>query len=234
MYPFAKTTSFILLAALGLLFLGGCSNPENISLYNPNATYRPQPTITSVTPAGSAVAGMDTIIVQGTNYSSVLEENSVFFNAQPAVLLIASPTQITLKAPLVTSDSVAIRVAVIGSTLFSNMAQYRLNAGVVTFGGLLPAELSTSIATDATGNLYAAYSSSGIEAGVIKLTPAGARIGLRAGDSRCCPLDEFENGSQRISLRGKEFQSCLSFLAGRRLFSSPLGGPSNWQHDLRP
>ncbi len=175
MLPFARTTSFLFLAALGLLFLSSCTKPDDNSLYDPNAVYKPQPTITSITPAGSAVAGMDTVIVQGTNFSSVLAENSVFFNSSPAVLLSATSTQITLQAPLVPSDSIAVRVVVVGSIPFSNISMYKLKAGVSSWGSLQATETSTSVTVDATGNLLSGFALAGIEAGILKVTPAGVR-----------------------------------------------------------
>ncbi|HTP12510.1 MAG TPA: hypothetical protein VMM37_02740, partial [Bacteroidota bacterium] len=78
-------------------------------------------------------------------------------------------------APLVTMDSIGIRVAVNGAVLFSNTVLYKLKAGVASFGGLSSTELSSSVAVDASGNLYTGYSSAGIEAGVLKFTSAGVR-----------------------------------------------------------
>ena len=175
MRPFFRTRSLFLLAALGLVFLSSCTKPENNSLYDPNATFRPQPGITSISPTGGAVAGIDTVIIQGTNFSSVLMENSVFFNASPATLFAATATQLTLRAPLVPGDSIGVRVVVQGAIPFSNTAQYKLKAAVAVFGGLLANDTSTSLATDANGNLYCAYLTRAIEAGVSKITPAGVR-----------------------------------------------------------
>jgi hypothetical protein len=175
MRPFARTTSLLLLAAVGLLLLNSCSKNDAPSLYDPNASYKPAPTITSIAPTGSAFAGMDTIVIQGTNFSSVLAENSVFFNASSAALLSATPTQISIVAPLVTIDSIGVRVIVGGSLLFSNTVQYKLIAGVAPFGGLLPNDTTTSLATDVNGNLYFAYLSHAIEAGISEVTPAGVR-----------------------------------------------------------
>jgi hypothetical protein len=175
MRPFSKTATIQLLVPLGLLFLNSCSKPDNPSLFDPNDSGRPQPTITSISPAGGILAGMDTVVVQGTNFSSVVLENSVFFNAQSATLLTATPTQITLIPPIVISDSVAVRAAVNGAYLFSNTILCKVKAGVATFGGLLTTDSCASLATDTSGNLYAAYTTNRVEAGIIKYNPAGAR-----------------------------------------------------------
>ena len=175
MRTFALTTVLLVIAVLGLVLVSGCDNPKTGSLYDANATGLPQPTITSVSPSGSAFAGMDTIVINGTNFSTSLGDNSVLFNVTSAALLKTTATQITLKAPLVALDSVAIRVGVFGSALFSNTYQYKLLAGMAKFGSFISGEAATSLAVDATGNLYSGYSSSGIEAGIAKFTPAGTR-----------------------------------------------------------
>jgi hypothetical protein len=164
-----------LLAVLSLFALGSCTEPDSMGLYDPNEPQAPSPTITSISPAGTAFAGMDTIIIQGTSFSSAMEKNIVYFNAQPAALLSVSPTQITLKAPLVTMDSIGVRVAVMGAVSFSNTYRYRLHAGVAALPGLVTGELTNSLATDAAGSLYASCSTAGIDAGILKFTAAGAR-----------------------------------------------------------
>ena len=87
MRTFARTTAFLSFVALVILFVSGCENPKTGSLFDPNTVYRAQPNIASVSPAGSAFAGMDTIIITGANFSTVLAENSVLFNTTPAALL---------------------------------------------------------------------------------------------------------------------------------------------------
>lgn len=175
MRTFAQTTLLLVILVLGLVLVGGCENPKTGSLYDATATGMPQPTITSVSPAGSAFAGMDTIVITGTNFSTTLGDNSVLFNITPAALLRVTATQITLKAPLVALDSVAIRVSVFGSSLFSNTYQYKLLAGMAKFGSFIAGEAATSLTVDATGNLFSGFSSNGIEAGVVKFTAAGTR-----------------------------------------------------------
>jgi hypothetical protein len=175
MRTFARTTLLLVILVLTLVMVSGCENPKTGSLYDANATDLPQPTITNVAPAGSAFAGMDTIVISGTNFASTLAENTVLFNVTSSALLKATPTQITLKAPLVALDSVAIRVSVFGSSMFSNTYRYKLLAGMAKFGTFIATETSTSLAVDATGNLYSGFSSNGLEAGVAKFTPAGVR-----------------------------------------------------------
>jgi hypothetical protein len=175
MRNFARTTAFVTFVALVVFFASGCDNPKTGSLLDANATPKPQPLISSISPSGAAYAGIDTIVITGTNYSSVLAENYVYFNTAAASLLKATTTQITILAPLVTMDSIAIRVAVLGSGLFSNTVLYKLKPALIPFGDLSAGETVGSITLDATGNLYSGYSKNGAESGILKFTGAGVR-----------------------------------------------------------
>jgi len=175
MRTFLQTTVLLTIVVVMVAMMSGCDNPKNGSLYDPTAVEQPQPTIASVTPAGSAFAGMDTIVITGSNFSTSIGDDNVLFNTTSAALLKATATQITLKAPLVALDSVAIRINVSGAPLFSNTYQYKLLAGIAKFGSLGSSEAATAVTVDATGNLYSGYSSAGTESGILKLTPAAVR-----------------------------------------------------------
>ncbi len=181
MRTFARMIVILALAAVSIILISGCENSKTGSLYDPNTPTKPQPTIASVNPAGSAYAGMDTILINGANFSTTLSENTVYFNTASASLLKATAAQITLLAPLVTLDSIAIRVSVVGADLFSNTYQYKLLPGLIPFGALITGEAATSVTTDASGNVYAGYSAAGTESGIAKLTPAGVRTNYAPG-----------------------------------------------------
>ena len=169
MRTLAKRMLSLAVVTIGLVLWSGCPNPKNGSVYDPNMTTRPQPTITGIAPAGSAYAGMDTLVITGTNFSSTLSDNTVLFNISPAAVLTASTTQIKLLAPLVTGDSIGVRIEVFGASLFSNTLQYKLKAGIAVFGSLTAGvELATSLFSDNAGNVYTGFSSSSTEAGILK------------------------------------------------------------------
>ncbi len=174
MYPTLRASSFFIILVVIIPFIG-CSEDENISLYHPTTTTFPNPTISSVTPIGSAVAGVDTVVIQGTGFSSILTDNEVFFNAQSAVVIQATGTEIKIIAPLLVSDSVTIRVAVHGSYEFSNKVGYSLKPAVAIFGDLQSIELSKTVTTDSSGNLYTGFSVNSLEAGILKFDPLGTR-----------------------------------------------------------
>jgi hypothetical protein len=213
MLPSVRKTSF-LVAALGLLFLSGCTKPADNSVYDPNVSYKSSPAITSISPAGGAMAGMDTLVVQGTNFSSVLAENSVYFNAAPATLLSATATQIALVAPLVAIDSIGVRVAVSGSLQFSNTAQYKLFAGVLPWGSLLATETSTSVATDAAGNLFSGFALSAVEGGIFKCTPTGVRSTYAPATSGVLFWTSLKMGPGGYLYAARNFRAVYRFAPG--------------------
>lgn len=170
-----------LVVLFGSFFCAGCDEPEVNSFFQTGTQDRPAPTIASVSPPGLALAGMDSVIVQGTNFSSEATENFLFFDEKKATLLGASGTQLTAIAPLALGDSVVVRVAVLGAIAFSNSQTYSLQAGVTSFGDLLPAtsvapaELASAMATDTAGNLYVAYTYGPSDAGILRFTPDTVR-----------------------------------------------------------
>jgi len=170
-----RTTALIALAALAFLLFSGCENPETGSLYDPNYTSpRPQPTIASLAPT-SGLAGVTTITIAGTNFSSVKTENTVYFDAKQAEVLTAGPTQLTVKAPNLVKDSIKIRVSVFGALLFSNTALCKLDAAVAEFGEFGGTDEAWGTTTDASGNLYVSLVTNGAGVGIKKFTDAGVK-----------------------------------------------------------
>jgi len=174
-----KVLRFCLFALAGLAVLssGGCLvNDETGTVYDPNAVSpRPNPTVTSISPQGGAFAGVDTLILAGTNFSVAVAENTVYFDKSPATPFSATSSQLKLVAPLALGDKISVKVAVRGAFLFSEPISYSLTAAVVSFGTLGPTDAAGGLATDATGNLYAAIKGETSNAKIYKITPAGVK-----------------------------------------------------------
>ena len=177
----AMNTSLILrrlsLFLLTILILSGCKKDPPASLYDPGIGQGAVPTIASVIPNDSALAGVTTVTITGTNFSPVKEYNFVYFNASLAPVLQASTTQLVVKAPILLADSVGLKVAVQGIELFSNAKRYKLIAAVKEFGGIPnTVEEPFGITCDTSGNVYVSLlSGGGTGLGVKKITPAGSR-----------------------------------------------------------
>lgn len=160
---------------MAMLLLHSCADDPADSIYNPNAPSGSTPIINSIAVAGGGdgLAGVSTIVISGNNFSTDTGKIIVFFDAVRAKNISATVTEITVKAPNFSKDSVKIRVSIQGAELFSTEKYFDLKAAVAEFGGVKAIEEAYGIACDKTGNLYAAMASSGIGIGIRKYTPAG-------------------------------------------------------------
>jgi hypothetical protein len=168
----------LLLAGLaGLVFglSGGCNEDPPTGLYDLPRETRPQPVVTSVDPPASALAGVTSITITGSNFSTVKEENFVYFDASLAQIISASATQLVVRAPVLVKDSVTLRVMVYKAELFSTPRPYKLMATVEKFGGLAVVDEPFGITSDAAGNIYVSIVSGGSGVGVKKITPGGVK-----------------------------------------------------------
>ncbi len=163
----------IFIICLLAFFVVGCKNDTTPSLFDPNVQGRPSPTISGVTPPNSGLAGVTVLTITGTNFSSVKEEDLVYFDGAPGEVQEASANQLKVKPPIVVKDSIKIKVAVLGAELYSNAVLYRLDAASAEFGGFTSFDEPWAVTCDATGNLYVSLITRGAGVGVKKLTAAG-------------------------------------------------------------
>ncbi len=161
------------LAVPGTLWLLGCEADNVTSLFDPNAQVRPDPVITSVSPSDRAFAGIGILTITGQNFSGVPAENFIYFDDQPGAVQSASPTQLTVKAPVLVKNGVTLKVAVFKAAKFSNTISYNLEAAVANFFKFGEVEEPWSLACDAQDNVYTSLLFTGLGAGVKKVTPAG-------------------------------------------------------------
>jgi hypothetical protein len=156
-----------------LLLAAGCGEEPPPSLYDPAYTSGPTPSITSVSPQGYALAGVHTITITGTNFSTVLGENLIYFNSTLVPALSGSGTQLVVKAPVLVGDTVRIKIARYGSDKFNTPFAYRLDAAVANFGGFAKPDEPTSVECDANGYVYVSLITSNVGGGVKRISPNG-------------------------------------------------------------
>ncbi len=166
---------FLSSAILGQLFISCQNNPSSPSLYDPNYTGGPTPTLATITPQSSALAGVTKMTITGTNFSTAPGENYVFFDAVTATVTQATATQLNFIPPNLVKDSIKVKVAVLRAPEFSNTILYKLDAAVAEFGNLAAIEEPYGIACDSSGNLYVSMTSNSAGIGIKKYTPAGVR-----------------------------------------------------------
>ena len=107
--------------------------PENI--WDEDDQGNASPSISSVEPEGSAFAGIDTLTINGQNFSENTSANLVYFNNMLGNVISATSTSLRVVTPNLVSDSVQIRVAVQGAFLFADHSSlYTLTAAVSDYG----------------------------------------------------------------------------------------------------
>ena len=107
--------------------------PENI--WDEDDQGNASPSISSVEPEGSAFAGIDTLTINGQNFSENASANLVYFNNMLGNVISATSTSLRVVTPNLVSDSVQIRVAVQGAFLFADHSSlYTLTAAVSDYG----------------------------------------------------------------------------------------------------
>ena len=106
--------------------------PENI--WDENDQGNASPSISSVEPE-AAFAGIDTLTINGQNFSENTSENLVYFNNMLGEVVNATSTSLSVITPNLVGDSVQIRVAVQGAFLFADHSSlYTLTAAVSDYG----------------------------------------------------------------------------------------------------
>jgi hypothetical protein len=214
-----RKTLIMMLAGVVLAgLLAGCKEDAPPSLWDPGHVSGPPPTVTGVDPPTNALAGVTMLTINGTNFSPALTGNLVFFDLTAVPVVQASSTQLRVKAPNLPKDSIQVKVAALGSDLFSPGFLYRLflaaDAGI---GNLAASEEPFAVECDAAGNLYVSIVASNLGIGVKKITPAGVR-------SDYSPAF---NPTTVASWRGMKFgpAGAIFAVAGRNIiFQIPPGG----------
>ena len=123
---------FILPISLLIFSCEDPNYPENI--WDENDQGNASPSISSVEPE-AAFAGIDTLTINGQNFSENTSENLVYFNNMLGEVINATSTSLRVITPNLVSDSVQIRVAVQGAFLFADHSSlYTLTAAVLDYG----------------------------------------------------------------------------------------------------
>jgi len=166
--------TFSVLILLITLFITSCNEDPTASLEGYPSANLPTPVLASVNPSAQALAGVTVITITGSNFSTEAKNNLVYFNGVPGTTLNATPTQLTVKVPDVVSDSVIVKIAVIGAQDFSNVYQYKmLPAWEEYYQFDKIAEKNYGIILDNSNNLYVSFFSDAatLVGGIWKITP---------------------------------------------------------------
>lgn len=149
----------IILAAL----VASCNQDAAPSLYEPEPKGN-TPVISSFLPAVEGLAGVTDITITGSNFSSVKEENFVFFGTMQATVLQASATSLVVKAPTLIQNALDVKIAVKGVENFSNIVKYNLLEGVgVYYAFVKGIEDPMTVEVDKSENVFVYLKDQGIK-----------------------------------------------------------------------
>jgi len=157
---------FLTLAGMLVLLVLSCKPNYPDSVFNPNYDPGTSPSLSDITPADSTWAGFQTITIQGSNFApnDFKTENTVFFNSTMCDILQSTPTSITIKSPLVTGDSVQVRVGITDAEQFSNSLYYKMKPAVQSIGNLEASTVVSAICTEpGTDNIWISTSANSLE-----------------------------------------------------------------------
>lgn len=166
-------SSIFFIASL-LIVLASCVDYEEPDLINdPNISYSATPVINSVNPPDSAVAGVRTIILNGSNFAVSNEDtNWVYIGGVPASVRSVTSDQIIIDRPAAAGENLNITVVKPTALGAANIEHYKIEDPVVEFGDFARENYDLmAIEVDANENLYIATRRS-----ILKLTPDGINL----------------------------------------------------------
>lgn len=168
--------TYILTFFLVLGLFTACDE-QATSIWNPEEQASgTAPTLTSITPEGGYLSGVDAITVTGTGFSSNLADNKIYFSSSEdkgvaGVILSGSSTQLEVRPPNIAGDTILVKALVTGSETFSNTLTYKLSPPIVeVYPGFVPnSQTPVSLGLDNNGDLFVAITESGTPLGVNKV-----------------------------------------------------------------
>lgn len=168
--------TYILTFFLVLGLFTACDE-QATSIWNPEEQASgTAPTLTSITPEGGYLSGVDAITVTGTGFSPNFADNKIYFSSSEdkgvaGAILSGSSTQLEVRPPNIAGDTILVKALVTGSETFSNTLIYKLSPPIVeVYPGFVPnSQTPVSLGLDNNGDLFVAITESGTPLGVNKV-----------------------------------------------------------------
>jgi hypothetical protein len=159
------------LCCLMLLISTGCEFDVATPKYYDQAAQPATPSITQMVP-DRATPGVNTITIQGQNFSSIPDRNKVYFGNIVADVVSATPTTLIVRRPNMTGTLPVKVVSYDALLVASAPSAYTIDAVLTSFGSFLEGYIETALAVDKNGNFYVFQDT---PANAYKVTPAGER-----------------------------------------------------------
>lgn len=158
---YTKSTLKVLLAIAILASMMIACVEESDSIYDPDATSGETPVVTTVVPDsnysanGTIFSGIGVVQIVGENFSATPNFNTVFFNGIAGFVMSASETELRVRVPNVSGDSIAVQIAVQGAYHFGEYSNpIELTPAVNDIGGFDDLDQLYSLACDETETLW--------------------------------------------------------------------------------
>lgn len=149
-----KKNSILSFLVLSTLLFTSCKDGN--SIFNPDyESPNARPVVTSISPAGNYLAGVDSVIVTGTGFSSVLDEMTINFGGSAGVVKVASETELIVRPGTIAGESLPVFVSRRGAEFLSEEYSYTLRQPQGIYPGVTADFKPVSPAgVDSDNNIY--------------------------------------------------------------------------------
>lgn len=168
---FNKSIFVVLIVAI---LISGNSCGDGFSVYDPDyESTEPKAIITDISPAGGYLAGVDSVVITGSNFALDPDSMIIDFGGAPGTFLSLSETQLIVRPGVRHGVDLPVKIAVRGQEFFSDAYNYTLFQPFGLYPGLTADDEPTSpVAVDADNNIYTIVTTNNVTQ-YVKVTPDG-------------------------------------------------------------
>jgi hypothetical protein len=152
-----------------LLMINGCKMDVAEPIWEKPFTTPPTPEITSVIPA-QAIAGVNTITINGENFADASGTNTVYFDNTPSEVISSTSTTLVVRRPNVATDSAVIKVVSSQALTAVKYSPYKVEQVMERYGNFNENLTLSALAADNQENLYVTEGTN-----VYKVSPNGEK-----------------------------------------------------------
>ena len=154
-------TRIIILSGMALIF-SNCGD-EN-SIFDPEFQLPAErPVVTNISPDPEYLAGVDSVIVTGQNFSDVEEEVVINFGGSPGVILSATTTELIVRPGTIHGTNLPVQVGVRDAEFLSERYPYTLRQPQGFYPGTDVSYVPTTpVGIDGDNNIYTIIDRNGV------------------------------------------------------------------------
>ncbi len=131
--------------------------------------------ITALIP-DTAKAGVNYITIAGENFSTKAGKNKVYFGNVPVDAVSESATELTVRRPNLTGDSITVKVDNIdGALVVATRGPYKIDPVIENYGAFIENRFLSAVTVDAAENVYVTSVDSNY---IFKVAPGAQKVVL--------------------------------------------------------